>query len=66
MSAARDQLFLIAPDVRDWLPAGHLAWAVLDAVAGLDLGPFEARYRADGQGRPALDPELMVALVLYC
>jgi transposase len=66
VSAGRDQLFLVAPDVRDWLPAGHLAWAVLDAVGGLDLGPFEARYRADGQGRPAFDPELMVGLVLYC
>jgi transposase len=35
-------------------------------VAGLDLSGFTARYRADGQGRPAFDPELMVALVLYC
>jgi transposase len=66
VSAGRDQLFLMAPDVRQWLPAGHLAWAVLDAVAGLDLSGFEARYRIDGQGRPAFDPQLMVALVLYC
>jgi transposase len=66
VSAGRDQLFLVAPDVRDWLPAGHLAWAVLDAVGELDLSRFGARYRADGQGRPAFDPELMVALVLYC
>jgi transposase len=66
VSAGRDQLFLLPPDVRQWLPAGHLAWAVLEAVAGLDLSGFTARYRADGQGRPAFDPELMVALVLYC
>jgi hypothetical protein len=30
----RDQSFLLPPDVRDWLPEGHLAWFVLDAVAG--------------------------------
>ena len=24
------------PDVRDWLPEGHLAWFVIDAVAEMD------------------------------
>jgi transposase len=66
VSAGRDQLFLVAPDVREWLPAGHLARAVLDAVGDLDLEPFRAGYRADGQGRAAFDPAMMVALVLYC
>ncbi len=27
------------PDVREWLPEGHLAWFVLDAVAEMDLVP---------------------------
>jgi hypothetical protein len=31
----REQAFLMPPDVRDWLPDGHLAWFVIDAVAGL-------------------------------
>ena len=53
------------PSVRDWLPAGHLAWCVLDAVEQLDLGAFYRAYRADGHGRPAFDPAMMVALVLY-
>jgi transposase len=39
--------------VRDWLPEGHLAWFVLDAVAGMDLGEFYGAYRADGVGRRA-------------
>jgi transposase len=38
---------------------------VLDAVAALDLGEFRRRYRADGHGRAAFDPEMMVALLLY-
>src|SRR6266542_2880358 len=28
----RDQPFLLPPDLRDWLPEGHLAWFVLDAA----------------------------------
>src|SRR3954452_16202048 len=61
----REQVFLMPPSVREWLPAGHLAWFVLDAVAELDLAAFYGAYRADGHGRPAHDPALMVALVLY-
>lgn len=61
----RDQSFLLPPDVRDWLPEGHLAWFVLDAVAGMDLSGFYGSYRADGVGRRAYDPAMMVALLLY-
>jgi transposase len=61
----REQELLLPPSVRDWLPADHLAWFVLDAVAQFDLGAIEASYRADGWGRPAHDPAMMVALLLY-
>jgi transposase len=53
------------PDVREWLPEGHFAWFVLDTVAALDLGAFYAAYRDDGRSRPAYEPSMMVALVLY-
>jgi transposase len=65
LSCDRDQDFLMPPCVREWLPAGHLAWYVLDVVERLDLGAFYGEYRADGSGRPAHDPGMMVALVLY-
>jgi transposase len=61
----REQGFLLPPDVREWLPADHLAWFVIDAVAEMDLAAFYAAYRADGHGRAAYEPSLMVALVLY-
>ena len=61
----REQGFLLPPDVREWLPADHLAWFVIDAVADMDLSAFYAAYRADGHGRAAYEPSLMVALVLY-
>jgi transposase len=53
------------PDLRDWLPEDHFAWFVLDAVAVMELDAFYGANRADGRGRPAYEPAMMVALVLY-
>ena len=61
-----DQVFLMPPDPRDWLPPRHLAWAVRRAAGELDLAPFLAAYRADGQGNRAYHPRMMVALIVYC
>ena len=65
VGADRDQVFLLPPSLRDWLPEDHLAWWVIDAVAAMDLAAFYARYRADGHGRPAYDPAVLVAVLLY-
>ena len=35
-----EQGLLLAPDIRDWLPEGHLAHHVSDLVDGLDLTAF--------------------------
>lgn len=61
----RDQALLLPPDLREWLPAGHLALFVIDAVEELDLRAFFARYGLGARGRPAYPPSVMVALVLY-
>ena len=53
------------PDVREWLPENHLAWFVIDAVGEMNLDAFYAAYRVDGRARPAYDPAMMVALLLY-
>src|SRR3954470_12822581 len=57
----RDQVFLMPPSLRDWVPEGHLVWTVLDAVGELDLSAIYADYRDDGRGRPAYEPSMMVA-----
>jgi transposase len=62
----REQELLLPPSLREWLPEGHLAWFVIDAVGQLDLAAFYADYRADGCGRAAHDPAMMVGLLLYC
>jgi transposase len=65
MACDREQAFLMPPSVREWLPEDHLAWFVLAAVDEMDLSAFLAAYRVDGHGRPAFDPAMMVALLLY-
>ena len=61
----REQELLLPPSLRDWLAEDHLAWLVLEAVGALDLSAFYRAYRDDGHGRAALDPAMMVALLLY-
>jgi transposase len=65
LACDREQVFLMPPDVREWLPEGHLAWFLLDAVGEMDLVVFYGAYRADGHGRAAYEPAMMVALLLY-
>ena len=65
LTCDRDQPLLLPPDLRDWLPEDHLAWFVIEAIEELDLEPFYASYRADGHGRAAHEPKMMVALLAY-
>jgi transposase len=61
----RDQPFLLPPDLRDWLPEGHLAWFILDVVGQIDLAPFYRAHRDDSHGHPAYDPKLLLGVLLY-
>jgi transposase len=65
-SCDREQSFLLPPDPREWLPEEHFAWFVIDTVAVMNLDPFYGAYRADGHGRAAYEPSVLVALLLYC
>jgi transposase len=61
----RDQPFLLPPDLREWLPEGHLARFVVEVVDQLDLSEVRAGYRLGGQGRQAYDPAMLTGLLLY-
>jgi transposase len=65
LTCDRDQELLMPPSVRDWLAEDHLAWFVLDALEQVDLAGVYGTYRADGHGRAAHDPGMMVALLVY-
>jgi len=61
-----DQLFLLPPALRDWLPEGHLALFLSDVVDELDLSPIFSTYEeGDGRGQPPFHPAMMVKLLLY-
>jgi transposase len=61
----REQPFLMPPDLREWLPEGHLAWFVIDAVAALDTSTFHQGRRLGGVGRRGYDPDMLLALLIY-
>jgi len=61
----REQMYLMPVSLEEWLPEGHLAWFILDAVEAIDLSKFYLKYRADGWGRAAYEPQMMVSLLLY-
>ena len=60
-----DQGLLLAPDLRDWLPEGHLAHHVSDLVDGLDLTAFYARYEGDGRRKSPYEPRMMAKVLIY-
>jgi transposase len=51
--------------MRQWLPAGHVAWLVIEAVALLDTSAFHARRRTGGAGAAGYDPDMMVTLLVW-
>src|SRR6266536_3629611 len=60
------QLLLLPPDLRQWLPAEHLALYVSDVVDALDLWAIMSSYEEnDLRGRPPYHPALMVKLLIY-
>ena len=61
----RGQQFLMPPSLLEWLPEEHLVWTVLGAVEQMDLDRFLEAYRLGAAGRPAYDPQMMVALLMY-
>jgi len=61
-----DQRLLLSPDVRAWLPEGHLALFVSDVVETLDLSKVYAAYEGDDdRGRAGYHPLMMVKLLIY-
>lgn len=61
-----EQKLLMPPDLRDWLPEGHLALFISDVVDELDLSAIVGSYESgDGRGRPPYHPLMMVKLLVY-
>jgi transposase len=64
-SESPDQGFLLPPSPRDWLPKGHLAWFIQDAVAALDIDKLVDKYRISGKGELPYPPRVMLQILIY-
>jgi len=61
-----DQQLLLPPDLRDWVPEGHLSHYVSDVVDQLDLSAITGEYeKGDPRGGMPYDPAMMVKLLIY-
>jgi len=60
-----NQLFLLPPDMKDWLPDDHLVYFIMDVVGELDLSAIYQRYDSSKGGQPPFDPKMMVSLLFY-
>jgi transposase len=59
------QQFLLSPSIDDWLPEGHEARFIAEAVDELvDLDPIYAAYVV-ADGAPPYDPKMMLKLLLW-
>ena len=60
----QSQLYLLPPDLRDWLPEDDLAHFVIEAVERVPLERFQVNER--GTGSAQYHPRMMLALLVYC
>ena len=59
------QMLLLPESLQEWLPEGHLAHFISDAIDELDFGAFHARYDKDGPRNQPFHPAMMVKVLVY-
>jgi transposase len=60
-----DQMFLLPPDVEDWVPGDHPARFIRDFVDSLDLKAMGFRVSTCEVGRPSYAADLLLKVWLY-
>jgi transposase len=60
-----EQLLLLPPSVKDWLPAGHLAHFVSDVIDNIDLTAITCVYEKEERGYPPYHPVMMTKVLVY-
>jgi transposase len=60
-----NQLLLLPPDMRQWLPEDDLSYFIMDVVNELDLSAIYQSYDSSRGGQPPFAPKMMTSLLLY-
>jgi transposase len=60
-----DQMLLLPPSLRDWLPENHLSYFVSDVIDNLDLSEIESLYEKEERGYPPYHPQMMTKILVY-
>jgi transposase len=60
-----DQMFLLPPSLRDWLPENHLSYFVSDIIDSLNLEAIESYYEKSDRGQPPYHPRMMTKVLVY-
>ena len=63
---ARDQAFLLPPDLRDWVPEDDIVHFVIEAVERMPSTPNSFAINLRGTGSQQYSPRMMLALLVYC
>ena len=61
----RDQVFLLPPDMREWLPEGHPVWLVIEALGRMDTSAFHVLRRTGGAGAAGYDPDMLLGVLVW-
>lgn len=60
-----DQVWLLPPSPKDWLPEGDLVYFVMDVVRQLDISAITDYYERSDRGFPPYHPRMMAMVLLY-
>ena len=60
-----DQMLLLPPSLKDWLPENHLSYFVGDVIDNLDLSAIESVYEREERGYPPYHPQMMTKVLVY-
>jgi transposase len=58
-------VFLLPPDMRDWLPGDDIVHLILDAVSLMDVSAFEAVHKLGGAGQAPFAPSMLLSVLIY-
>jgi len=60
-----DHEFLLPPRIDEWIPKGHMARVIDEAIDLMDLAAEESAFHTTGAGAPAYPPKMLLKLVTY-